>query len=417
MNGYLASIAVVLSLISSLGEDPDALVRQRIDRIENGLIEFTSPRDLFQAIPVEGGSLKTLAERMAHYRTPGVSIAVIDDFALDRAKPYGILRAGQERPVTLDSYFEAASTSKLVTAAIVLHYVEKGTLRLDEDINTYLRSWQLPENEFTHQQKVTMRLLLTHRAGLPATNFPVKENAGEPTLVKILKGESPALNKPAVVEFVPGTKWQYSNIGYVVIQQILEDKIGKPFFRIAQETVFEPLGMKHSTFTYPLARELQNNEAWPHDEEGTLREPQMVLNAQAHGGLMTTPSDLALFAVELMRAYDGRSERLLSKEMARQMFDKAVDLDPAVMGGLPLSEGMGAFLYGEGDGLVFLHPGGNSPGMNCWLFGYPKTGRGAVIMTNGASGEILAMEIISAVVREFSSYSPSRAFSPKGPLP
>lgn len=401
MNGFLASIAVVLSLISSLGEDPDALVRQRIDRIENGLIEFTSPKDLFQAVPVEGGSLKTLTERMTHYRTPGVSIAVIDDFALDWAKPYGVLRASQDKPVALDSYFEAASTSKLVTSAIVLHYVEKGTLKLDEDINTYLKSWKLPENEFTHQQKVTVRMLLTHRAGLPATNFPVKEKAGEPTLVEILKGESPALNKPAVVEYAPGTKWQYSNIGYVVIQQILEDKIGKPFFRIAQETVFEPLGMKNSTFAYPLDRKLQVNEAWPHDEKGTLREPQMVPNAQAHGGLMTTPTDLALFAIELMRAYDGRSERLLSKEMARQMFDKAVDLDPAVMGGLSLSEGMGAFLYGEGDDLVFLHPGGNSPGMNCWLFGYPKKGRGAVIMTNGASGEILAMEIISAVNREY----------------
>ncbi len=409
MNGFLASIAIVLSLISSLGKDPDALVRQRIDRIENGLIEFSSPKELFQVGGIPSGNLKTLAERMAHYHTPGVSIAVIDDFALDWAKPYGILKAGQGRPVALDSYFEAASTSKLVTAAIVLHYVEMGILSLDEDINTYLKSWKLPENEFTHQQEVTLRLLLTHRAGLPATNFPVKENAGEPTLVEILKGESPALNKPAVVELAPVTKWQYSNIGYVVIQQILEDKLGKPFFRIAQETVFEPLGMKNSTFAYPLDRKLQVNEAWPHDEKGTLREPQMAPNAQAHGGLMATPSDLALFAVELMRAYVGRSERLLSKEMARQMFDKAVDLDPAVMGGLPLSEGMGAFLYGEGDGLVFLHPGGNSPGMNCWLFGYPKTGRGAVIMTNGASGEILAMEIVSAVVREFRSSSPSRA--------
>ena len=252
-----------------LGKDPDALVRQRIDRIENGLIEFNSPKELFQVGGIPRGSLKTLAERMAHYHTPGVSIAVIDNFALDWAKPYGILRAGQARPVALDSYFEAASTSKLVTAAIVLHYVEKGTLKLDKDINTYLKSWQLPENEFTHQQKVTLRLLLTHRAGLPATNFPVKKNAGEPTLVEILKGESPALNKPAVVELVPGTKWQYSNIGYVVIQQILEDTIGKPFFRIAQETVFEPLGMKHSTFIYPLAREIQDNEAWPHDERGS----------------------------------------------------------------------------------------------------------------------------------------------------
>ncbi|HMA53149.1 MAG TPA: hypothetical protein VKT17_01725, partial [Acidobacteriota bacterium] len=57
------------------------------------------------------------------------------------------------------------------------------------------------------------------------------------------------------------------------------------------------------------------------------------------------------------------------------------------------------FLYGEGDDLVFLHPGGNSPGTNCWLFGNPKTGRGAAIMTNGADGEVLALEIIAALQR------------------
>jgi len=288
----------------------------------------------------------------------------------------------------------------LVTAAIVLHHVEQGILSLDEDINTYLKSWKLPENDFTRQQKVTLRLLLTHQAGLPATNFPQKENAGDPNLLQVLKGESPAMNKPAVVECVPGTKWQYSNIGYVVVQQILEDAIGKPFSQIARETVFEPLGMKSSTFIYPLDQKLQANEAWPHDAEGILREPGMCPTALAHGGLMTTPSDLALFTIELMRAYNGLSERLLSKEMARRMFTKVLDLDPAMFG-IPLGEGLGVFLNGEEDNLVFAHPGSNSPGMNCWLFGYPRTGRGAVIMTNGAGGELLAMEIISAVSREY----------------
>jgi CubicO group peptidase (beta-lactamase class C family) len=393
-------MTTLLALISCSRNSPDALLKQRIDRIENGLVEFTSSKGLFQVGSVKSEDLKTLAERMKHYHTPGVSMAVIKDFALDWTMPYGVLKADGERPVSVDSYFEAASTSKLVTAAIVLHHVEQGILSLDEDINTYLKSWKLPENDFTRQQKVTLRLLLTHQAGLPATNFPQKENAGDPNLLQVLKGESPAMNKPAVVECVPGTKWQYSNIGYVVVQQILEDAIGKPFSQIARETVFEPLGMKSSTFIYPLDQKLQANEAWPHDAEGILREPGMCPTALAHGGLMTTPSDLALFTIELMRAYNGLSERLLSKEMARRMFTKVLDLDPAMFG-IPLGEGLGVFLNGEEDNLVFAHPGSNSPGMNCWLFGYPRTGRGAVIMTNGAGGELLALEIISAVSREY----------------
>ena len=401
MPKWICLLAIPVAVISCSRQGSQDLVAQRIARFETGLVPFTSVAALFQAGPVKSEDRKTLAERMGHYHTPGVSLAVIKDLKLDWARAYGVLKAGRDQRVATTSYFEAASTSKLVTAAIVLNYVEKRILDLDEDINAYLKSWKLPESDLTRRQKVTLRLLLTHQAGLPATNFPQKEGAGDPTLIQVLKGESPALNKPAVVEYVPGTKWQYSNIGYVVIQQVLEDAIGKPFSQVARETVFNPLGMKNSTFVYPLDGRLRANEAWPHDSQGILWKPSMCPTALAHGGLMTTPSDLALFGLELMRAYNGRSGRLLSKEMARRMFTKILDLDPAVMGGLPVGEGLGVFLYGEGDNLLFLHPGGNSPGMNCWLLGRPRTGDGAAIMTNGADGEVLALEIISALSREW----------------
>jgi len=401
MYKLISLITAFLTIISCSQQKTEQLIDQKIHNIENGLVEFTSPTSLFQADSVDPGDLKTLAERMEHYNVPGVSIAVINDFALEWAKPYGILKAGSDAPATTGSYFQAASTSKLVTAAIILHYVEKGILNLDEDVNNYLKSWHMPENDFTEQQKVTLRLLLTHQAGLPATNFPQQENAGDPTLIKVLKGELPAMNKPAIVEFMPGTKWQYSNLGFVVIQQILEDVISKPFSQIAQETVFEPLGMKNSTFLYPLKQELRAKEAMPHDADGIACEPAMPPTAVAHGGLMTTPSDLAIFTIELMRAYQGLSNRLLSKKTARQMFRKELDLDPRMFG-VPISEGLGVMLYGEDENLVFAHPGSNYPGMNCWLIGYPETGRGAIVMTNGEKGEILAMEIISAINREYS---------------
>jgi len=355
MHKLISLITAFLTIIAC-SQQKTKLIDQRIHNIENGLVEFTSPMSLFQADSVNAGDLKTLAERMEYYNVPGVSIAVINDFALEWARAYGVLKAGSDRPVTTGSYFQAASTSKLVAAAIVLHHVEKGILNLDEDVNNYLKSWNLPENDFTQQQKVTLRLLLTHQAGLPATNFPQQENAGDPDLVQVLKGELPALNKPAIVEYIPGTKWQYSNLGFVVIQQILEDVTGKPFSQIAQEIVFEPLGMKSSTFLYPLKQELQAKEAMPHDADGIAGEPALPPTALAQGGLMTTPSDLAIFAIELMRAYKGLSNRFLSKEIARQMFRKELDLDPRMFG-VPLSQGLGAMLYGEDENLIFAHPG------------------------------------------------------------
>jgi CubicO group peptidase (beta-lactamase class C family) len=348
-----------------------------------------------------GGAVRAaaLSELMAFYRVPGVSIAVVDDFRLQWAKGYGLLKAEGGAPATPRSRFEAASTSKAVVAAAVLHLVERGRLDLDTDVNDYLRSWKVPDDELTREHKVTLRLLLTHRAGLPATNMP-RDEGEPPTLVQILNGEPPARNKPAVVGTVPGTRWEYSNLGYVLIQLLLEDVTGKPLTRFMDEAVFRPLGMRSSTFSYPLAPELRAEEAWPHDEEGAVREPAMPPTALAQGGLMTTPSDLARFASELMLAYQGRSERLLSRAMVREMFRPHVELDPALLG-VPVSDGLGILLQGQGRSLAFLHPGDNWPGASCWLVGHPETGQAAVVMTNGARGNLLAMEIVQAIAREY----------------
>lgn len=401
MRKLIVSMTVLLAIVSCSPQKARLDIEQRMQNIENGLVEFTSPKIVFQADSSNIQNTQTLSKRMAHYKVPGVSIAVINDNKIEWAKGYGVIKAESGAAVTPDTYFEAASTTKLLTSVITLHFVEQKRLDLDEDINTYLKSWKIPANDFTREKKVTLRLLLTHQAGINRPDGMFSwEDGSVPSLVQVLKGEPPAQNKPAVVEFVPGSKWQYSNMGYVVIQMVLEDVLGKPFPQIAQETVFRPLGMKSSTLVYPLRAELKAAEAVPHDAEGKAHEPGMIPTAVAHAGLMTTPSDLALFTVELMRAYQGRSDRILSSEMARRLFHLELELDPNMFG-VALAEGLGVFLHGEGQNISFLHPGGNYPGSNCWLIGFPEVGKGAAIMTNGAMGEVLAIEILAAIKNEY----------------
>lgn len=395
MRGVIVSVAILLVFLAGTARGEVVPKEQRIQNVENGLVEFSpGPPDTTQA-PQKA----KLLERMSFYKVPSVSVAVIDGNKIEWAKAYGVLKAGSESRATTESLFEAASTTKLLVAAIVLRLVEQGGLDLDEDVNNALKSWKIPENEFTKKHKVTLRLLLTHQAGLnrPDGGF---EYEGAPTLLQTLKGEAPVANDAAAVEYIPGSKWQYSNFGYLVIQLLLEDLLGKPFTRIAQETIFEPLGMTSSTLVVPLSDEEKAKEALPHDAEGTAHEPQLHPNAVANGGLMTTPTDLALFTIELIRAYKGESDRLLSQKMARQMLHKELDLDPSLLG-MPLGEGLGVLLHGEGRNLSFLHPGDNFPGASCWLVGCPETGKGAVIMTNGAMGNLLAMEIVAAVADEY----------------
>jgi CubicO group peptidase (beta-lactamase class C family) len=404
MRKLFTTLTVLLIIVSCSQQKHDPNIERKIERIERGLIEFKSLAGMFQPDSAQLANPKALAGRMEYYKVPGVSISVINDNQIEWSKAYGTMDKNTGAPVTTETIFEAASTSKFITAVMVLHFVQKGLIELDTNVNDYLKSWQVPENEFTINEKVTLRRLLTHQAGMPTTNFGHDENAGYPTLLNVLNGESPALNKPAVPELVPGTKWQYSNVAYDVIQLLLEEGSGKPFQQIAEEIIFTPLGMDNSTFVYPLDSERKNREAMPHDADGISREPEMHLTALAHGGLTTTPTDLAKFTNEIMLSYRGKPETILSQEMTKQLFNKEFDLDPGMFG-IPLSEGLGVFLTGEGRDLLFMHPGSNLPGLNCWLIGWPERGTAAVVMTNGAKGEVLAMEIISAINLEYNKTS------------
>jgi CubicO group peptidase (beta-lactamase class C family) len=390
---FIGMIVLPAAVLAQSGRTEKAQVAQRIKNIESGLLEFKPG-----ASP--GEKKWTLAERMAVHKIPGVSIAVIDGYKVDWVKAYGVLKAGSDAVVTPESIFQAASTTKVVTATLVLHFLEKGRIDLDSDVNTYLKSWQVPENEFTMQKKVTLRLLLTHQSGLPATNFSYDDKVGAPTLVQVLKGEFPAQNKPAVVEYLPGSKWQYSNVGYVVLQQVLEDISGKPFSQLANEIIFEPIGMKSSTMVYPLDAKARAHEAMPHDEKGQVGEPSLPPSALAQGGLLTTPTDLARLTIELMNAYQGRSSLLLSQKTVRQMFHKEADIDPRIFG-FPVGQGLGVMLRGKGKDFSFAHPGANYPGTTCWLVGYPELGKGAIIMANGVNGDMLSLEILPAISNEY----------------
>src|SRR5437868_849841 len=107
-----------------------------------------------------------LADRMRLYHVPGVSVAIVDNFKVVFARGYGVTEFGGSKQVDTTTLFLAGSMSKPVFASGVLQLVEQGKLALDEDVNLKLKSWHLPESRFTEHEKVTLRRLLTHSAGL-----------------------------------------------------------------------------------------------------------------------------------------------------------------------------------------------------------------------------------------------------------
>lgn len=341
---------------------------------------------------VESGLKMTLAERMAFYKVPGLGIAVIHGGAIEWAKGYGVREAGQPTPVDTDTLFQAASISKPVAAMAALKLVQGGKLALDEDVNRKLSTWKLPENEFTAGEKVTLRRILTHSAGLTVHGFPgYAQGAPLPTLVQVLNGVPPANTAPIRVDVKPGTLFRYSGGGFTLMQQMLIDVAGRPFPEFMQDTVLGPLGMTHSTYQQPLPEALWRQAASAHDRDGVAVKGRWnTYPEMAAAGLWTTPSDLARFAIELRNAFRGQSERVLSAATARQMLTRQrKDLN-----------GLGIGLRGEGQTLSFSHGGANR-GFMCQLIAFAESGDGAVIMTNGDRGQALIQEVLRAIAAEY----------------
>ena len=356
----------------------------RIARIEN---------DLPPAVVIKGQAVRamTLRERMQFYKVPGVSVAFFDHGRIIWTRAYGLADVATKKPVTPETLFQAASIGKPLSALAALHLVEEGKLSLDENVNDKLRTWKVPDNQFTTQEKVTLRRILSHSAGLNFQGLPgYVSGVPIPTIVQILNGEKPANIDPIRVDVVPGTIWRYSNGGYIVLQTLMGDVAGKPFPEIMNDLVLRPAGMTHSNYEQPLGENLWPLAATPYDESGEpVKGGWHTYPELGPAGLWTTPSDLARFAIEVQNEYAGRSTKILSQRIVREMLTREKD-----------DWGLG-FALPPGHKLRFAH-GGQNAGYRCDLEAYADMGPGLAVMTNSDGGEFLIQELLRAVAKVYS---------------
>ncbi len=246
--GALAALFIVVSLVCTVADSEDSSAH--VNRIENGLLG---------AATIKGRPVETmrLADRMRHYNVPGVSIAFFQHGRIVWTLTYGFADVSTNKPVTPETLFQAGSISKPLAAMAALGLVQKGKLTLDGDVNLKLRTWKVPENEFTKSEKVTLRRILSHTAGFTVHGFNgYADGEPLPKIIQILNGEKPANNEPIRVHSTPGAAWDYSGGGYVVLQLLLTDVTGKPFPELLNELVLRPTSMVHSTFEQPLPKKL-----------------------------------------------------------------------------------------------------------------------------------------------------------------
>jgi CubicO group peptidase (beta-lactamase class C family) len=394
--GLVASLIVCISVVAASSAErsaplsTDPTLETRIQHIRDEIL----PPVVVAGLPP--APVTKLADLMAKSRVPGVSLAVIHDGAIAWARGFGVTHIGGP-PVTPETLFQAPAIGRLLTAMAVLRQVDLHKVDLDADVNNYLKSWKIPQNGFTDQAKVTLRQLLSNTAGVTVPGFPgYTSDAPLPTLIQVLNGEKPAINQPITVDSIPGTRWRYSNGGYAVIQQLLEDVTGQPFVKLMRSSVLDRVGMSRSTFEQPLPKARlaaeaaipfrRNGEAFP---GGPFTFPEM-----APAGLWTTPSDLARYVIEVQQSIVGKSNKIISSAMIREMLAPGTSIPSQ-----PVSQGLGPTIGGSSERRYFRLNGANG-GFATVLIAYNQ-GDGAIIMTNGENGLDVATPLIRAIAHEY----------------
>ncbi|HLN30156.1 MAG TPA: serine hydrolase domain-containing protein [Gemmataceae bacterium] len=331
-----------------------------------------------------------ILKRMAHFKVPGLSIAVVTNYRLEWARGYGVARASSGRAVTETTSFQAASISKTVTTVAALRLVQQGRLNLDQALNEKLVTWKVGDNEFTRREKPTLRQLLSHSAGFSVGGFDGYEVGDRlPTLLQILNGKPPANSRPIQIESVPGSKYQYSGGGFTVLQQLIIDVTRTPFPEAMQDLVLVPAGMKDSTFRQPPPVGFDSRAAGAHFNRAALRGDWHVYPELAAAGMWTTPSDLARFIIALQKAKRGDKDAILSPHLIDEMFRRQI-----------AEHGLGVALRGEGRSALFFYYGINAGFDSCFM-GTAQTGQGAVLMTNASGGKELIDELLECIRKEY----------------
>ena len=303
-------------------------------------------------------------KRMDFFNIPNVSLSIIKNKEIIWNGVFG-------DNIDIDSQFQAANISKVITALGIFKLLDSGVIDLDTDVNNYLTTWKIKDDIYTRNRKVTLRMLLSHTAGISESG---------------LKGYSKSEIPPSAyttikpLRYFPNLVRRYSWSGYTIIQKVIEDVTGLSFNEYMQQEVLNPLNMNNSTFdilsnnvNIALGHNLFGEEV----EGGWRNYPQ-----SAAAGLWSTPSDISKYIIEIQKILTEDYEGIITKDSAEEMLSYQI-------GGW----GLGPSLKFQNSELIFRHSG-ESTGYISYFIGKAYTGDGFVIMCNGANSWKLIMEMI-----------------------
>ncbi|NET86367.1 MAG: serine hydrolase [Moorea sp. SIO1F2] len=286
-----------------------------VSTTDDSQVELTKFQD------IEEFSDNFFVNQMTENNIPGAVFTLVKDDNIIFSKGYGYANLEDKIPVIPNkTLFRVGSVSKLVTSTAVMQLVEQGKLKLHEDINQYLKEFQIKTDQF---KPITVDHLLTHTDG-----FDVAWVIGGATrcqskllsLEKFLTENLPERVRP------PGQLYVYGDVGLALAGYLVEVVAGIPFSEYIDQSILQPLDMSQSSFQQPLPSELAANLAvgYRYQNDNYIKQPFTCNKSVPTTALTTTAEDMAHFMIANLQGGRYGTQRILNdttvKEMHRQHY-------------------------------------------------------------------------------------------------
>jgi len=347
--------------------------------VPNALLTFSLLLTIFSySLNAQKGKVATtnieieafLERVIEKFDIPGLSIAVVQDGELFYAGAFGFRNLETKDKMTTASLFHMASVSKPFVATAIMQLAEQGKIELDAKITNYLPYFVLEDERY---KEMTILQMLNHTSGMPDVldyewDKPQTDVGAAERYVRSLTDE--------ILIYDPGTDWQYSNMAFDALGDVIAKVSGMPFEDYVKKNIFEPLGMVNSNFLYPETD--QNLRTSPHVWNGQPIVNEVYPYNRRHAPSSTLNSsvlELTHWAMANLGHGEWNGNRILKKESYDKLWQPSHKLEDAPTIGL-------SWFLDKHRGLKTISHSGGDTGYSSYLGLIPERNMGIMIASN-----------------------------------
>jgi len=373
------------------------MLRNFIPVIAILLSQYSAFSQTTNIITADGKTLNsdTIDRRIERIRdaagVTGIAVGIINHNQPVYIKKYGVNNNASGQYGTVNTSLYAASFSKSVFAFLVMQLVDQNKIDLDQPVYTYLPK-ALPEyadyKDLAGDDQwklITLRHCLSHTTGFPNWRFLNPENTGK---LKIF--------------FTPGSRYAYSGEGIVLAQLVIEAVTGKKLEELAQEMIFRPFGMQHTSFVWQPGLDMDYAVGHGYDEQ--VFPIKKRNNANAAGSMQTTIADFTQFITVILQGKglsNKEREQMFSPQIpifTKRQFPSLNNDTTSQYKTIELSYGLGWGLFKTPYGRAFFKEGHSDDGWVNYCIAIPDKQIGLVMMSNSMNGESIFKELTEYIM-------------------